>query len=106
MTAEQHGMVHRSEFEGAVVRMVNDVLAAHAEFLQRLGLTAQAGGVRRSEQRGADYWSELAVCISDENGMCDALEFFIYQNGEPAGTVEEFRHWFVSTLSDVLCRGP
>ena len=105
MTAEKHAGLHRSEYEGTVVRMVHEVLAAHAEVLDSLGLTAQTGGLRRSEQRGADYWSELAVYFSDENGVCDVLEFFIYWEDKPASTVEELRVWFVSALSDVLSSG-
>lgn len=98
------------DFEKKVISLVEVTLAQHRESLNTLGLKPHVKDIRRGKNIST-YWSEAEIWFEDlkkinhgHGDLADVLEFFIFNNGKPAASLQEFSSWFEENLLDVLSR--
>jgi hypothetical protein len=96
-------MVERRDFEAEARAAVASEVAAAEHILRERGLALGTLELPRGSDpiNGADD-SELRIYVYRDGNLCDALEAFVWRNGEPAATVSELAEWFRAELAALI----
>ena len=91
-------------FEREIIQLVQDSLADHIEDFRRLNVTVHVPKIRRTKEGVPDYESEICVDFSDNHGVFDVIEFFVYQRGKPTVQQQEIKNWLADAVADVVAQ--
>ena len=59
-------------------------------------------GPQIKKESSVDSNSELEISFSDNNGVFDVLEFFVYYKGKENVGLNEVEEWLKKNISDIL----
>ena len=89
-------------FENSILQIANKLIEEYQKQLEQVGLKADSPELNRGTNHREGYQSELCIYFSDKNGICDVLEFFIYQKGKRSVFEDDVETWLKNNIDDVI----
>lgn len=91
------------DFEREALALTAEIFGEYAEALRGLGLTWRSPELERSLGAAGDQ-AEIRIYLEDEDGVFDAIEFFVLRGGSLVASADELRAWLHATIDDVIKR--
>lgn len=86
-------------FEKEVINKVEEILAEFKNSATKNGITINRP---QKTRLGQDASPEIEICFSDESGIFDVIEFFIYMDGKPNFTLPELENWLRENITKII----
>lgn len=90
-------------FERDVFCRITRILSDFSAQLTAVGLEPVVGDIKRWGEKER-YQSEITIDFFDRGNLVDVIEFFVYEDGAPVASKDQFETWFKEVLQDVLAR--
>lgn len=88
-------------FEEKTLEIANNIVNKKKEELNHLGVKVKIEDIRRINSNGL-YSSEIEINFSDNKGIFDVLEFFVYYQNKPQFKFEEIEEWLEENVVDII----
>ena len=92
------------EWETKVQSLVNNIFGHYIQKFSDVDLKIGETEIVIIDKEESTYESELRTFIFKDKNIFDAIEFFIFKNGDKQFTLEELEIWLNDTLNDILNR--
>ena len=89
-------------FENNILRIIQKLSIEYSALFEKVGLTFKVNNVRILKIQEVIYESEISIDFYDQYGICDVVEFHIYDNGNPVAPLNEIESWLRESYNGVL----